>query len=111
MSGIMLAIVYFARIKVGFFILVPLVSQPHYVPTDCDEDWPTPEKLVAHCDEKHKGDKLRPGPAPFTPSTTFLPPVPPTLPSYMVLPRDVRQASITRERHAVLGPWVSVNTR
>ncbi|EGO02383.1 hypothetical protein SERLA73DRAFT_178296 [Serpula lacrymans var. lacrymans S7.3] len=47
---------------------------------------------------------------PYTPRLpSSLGPIPEILPSYRVEPRHVRQAIISAQRHAVLGPWVLRN--
>jgi len=76
---------------------------------DCDLSFRTPKYLVAHCALEHSNDIRRPSTEPFKPTLMSMPPVPLTLPSYMVVPRDIRQTPISKDRHALLGPWVLRN--
>lgn len=73
----------------------------------CDDDYKTAKDLFEHCLLEHKDDAYRPTPIPFQAERMELPEVPATVPSYMVIPRDIRQAPISAGRHALVGPWVS----
>jgi hypothetical protein len=75
---------------------------------DCDLTYKSPKGLVTHYLSEHDGDTRRPSSMPFKPTLLDMPPVPLKLPSYMVVPRDIRQTQISKERHALLGPWVNI---
>lgn len=77
---------------------------------DCDLTYKTPKGLVTHCLLEHDGDTRRLSSMPFKPTLLDMPPVPLKLPSYMVVPRDIRQTPISKERHALLGPWVNISS-
>jgi len=76
---------------------------------DCDLGYRSSRDLVAHCQQEHGIDRHRPSPTPFKPILIDMPPVPLQMPSYMVVPRDIRQTPVSKERHALLGPWVLRN--
>jgi hypothetical protein len=76
---------------------------------DCDDDYRTPKDLINHCLLEHKNDSYRPTPKPSKPGPMTLPKVPLTLPSYMVIPRNIRQGPISKDRHTLIGPWVLRN--
>ena len=92
------------------FFRVSIANSHMVVSIDCDDAYRTPKDLIKHCLLEHKNDSYRPMPIPSKPETASLPTVPMTLPSYMVIPRDIRQAPILKDRHASIGPWVSISS-
>ena len=76
-------------------------------PPDCDDSFRNPSQLVKHHGAEHRHDFLKLAAAFFAPKLSPPPMAPRSLPSYMVEARQVRQASISKEKHALLGPWVS----
>ncbi|KAF5387954.1 hypothetical protein D9615_000663 [Tricholomella constricta] len=75
---------------------------------DCRESFKTPRQLAKHHQSEHSNAMLKPSTALFTPTLEPLPEAPNVIPSYLIEP-TVRQASISKERHAALGPWVLRN--
>ena len=89
----------------GFFACVVFVLTGR---SGCRKTFNEPLQVMRHEGEDHPHPVARrPRPVPRVPS---LPPrlgLPPRqLPSHRVVPRRVRRATISAERHAVVGPWV-----
>jgi hypothetical protein len=78
-------------------------------PSDCVGIFDSPGGLLWHAQAvHHPNDQLKGNPAPFRPVIPKnLPPTPEQIPSFRHEPRRVDPASISSERHAHLGPWVS----
>lgn len=105
------AVPYSAHTKVQIFRMHFLINLTHCFDCQaCDDLYLSSKDLVAHCFLEHKGEEhsLRQPTKPFKPPMPLMPSVPQTMPAYMVVPRDVRPAPISKARHAVLGPWVRI---
>lgn len=72
----------------------------------CEESFRIPSQLVKHHKAKHQRDPPKLSATFFAPKPSPLPVAPKILPSFMVEARQVRQPSISSERHSQLGPWV-----
>lgn len=83
------------------------LSCPHL---DCEDRFRTVGQLRRHVDKHAVGSPLKPSCKLFRPTLVPPPEPPATLPSYMVISRQVRQASVPRARHANLYPWVVQNS-
>ncbi|KAF8897918.1 hypothetical protein BD779DRAFT_1796471 [Infundibulicybe gibba] len=76
----------------------------------CDQSFRTPRQLLKHNQSVHGNDALMPSWLPSNHKPKSSPPMAPkSLPSWMVEARQVFQPIVSRERHAVLGPWVLRN--
>ncbi|KAG5648795.1 hypothetical protein DXG03_000144 [Asterophora parasitica] len=75
---------------------------------DDEELFRTPRQLAKHHQTEHINATLKPKAALFRPELEPLPGIPGVVPSYLI-EATVQQASISKERHAALGPWVLQN--
>ena len=77
-------------------------------PAGCDfECWAARDMVMHHKQPRHRGQPLKPDAGPIPPDLSVEPPpLPETLPSYMTVPRPIRPARISAERHATLAPRV-----
>ncbi|GLB34111.1 hypothetical protein LshimejAT787_0109950 [Lyophyllum shimeji] len=74
---------------------------------DCEGSFRTARQLAKHHQDEHSNALLRPSAAIFPPILEPPPDAPGLVPSYLL--EQVRPASISKERHANLGPWVLRN--
>jgi hypothetical protein len=77
---------------------------------DCKETHESPISLLRHMKLKHTDDSYYlPSTEPFAPEMPkALPELPEYMPAYLHEPYRIRPARISAQRHAHLGPWVSV---
>lgn len=73
----------------------------------CEDSFRTARQLAKHHRADHSNSLLRPPAAIFAPILKPPPDTPGVVPSYLLEP--VRPSSISKERHATLGPWVLRN--
>ncbi|KAF8638595.1 hypothetical protein AX17_002136 [Amanita inopinata Kibby_2008] len=76
---------------------------------DCEETFRVIQPLLKHYDAKHKGDGLKANADPFIPPSQEPPSISGNVPAYMIDTCGVLQGPISKERHALLGPWVYKN--
>ncbi|KAG5639688.1 hypothetical protein H0H81_005871 [Sphagnurus paluster] len=74
---------------------------------DCQESFRTPRQLAKHHRVEHRDTTLKPSAAIFVPTLEPLQEAPKTVASYLLEP--AQPASISRDRHFALGPWVLRN--
>lgn len=77
---------------------------------DCERAFASSKELLHHHSSyRHRGQPLKRTPDPFEPvNTEPLPPLPLTLPSYMIIPRRIAQHPISKVVHNWLGAKVSM---
>ena len=80
-----------------------------FLPKDCDDSFRTAGKLLKHFQAKHGNDELKPAAGILVPRLEAPPEAPKSLPSYMLVTREVLPRKITPDRHKILIPWVSIS--
>ncbi|RDB20095.1 hypothetical protein Hypma_012842 [Hypsizygus marmoreus] len=74
---------------------------------DCEESFRSPRQLAKHHQAEHSNDPPKLSASIYAPKLDTPVAIPEVVPSYLIEP--VRRASMSKERHAVIGPWVLRN--